>query len=135
MVLLLPPAPAARVLLGRALATLSALSAAALRRITVLGPPGGVGVIGRAALEPEAEAELIGELGRGEDCNYKEGSADWSITGRKAFKNVNGESGSGSFGVVVNPGGRSGKAMASLQSLSMKMSSDACRYVQTLMMG
>jgi hypothetical protein len=41
MVLLLPPAPAARVLLGRADAVFSARSAAAFRRITVAGPPGG----------------------------------------------------------------------------------------------
>lgn len=43
IVLLLPPAPAARVLLGLALATRSARSAAAFLRITVRGPPGGVG--------------------------------------------------------------------------------------------
>ena len=52
MVLLLPPAPAARVLVGRALATLSALSAAAFLRIAVFGPPGGVGDDGRAVLDP-----------------------------------------------------------------------------------
>ena len=52
MVLLLPPAPAARVLAGRALATLSALSAAAFLRIAVFGPPGGVGDDGRAVLDP-----------------------------------------------------------------------------------
>ena len=51
MVLLLPPAPAARVLVGRALATLSALSAAAFLRIAVLGPPGGVGDEGRPVLD------------------------------------------------------------------------------------
>ena len=65
--LLLPPAPAALVLVGRALATLSALSAAAFLRIAVLGPPGGVGDDGRAVLEPRDCAELTGELGRGED--------------------------------------------------------------------
>ena len=67
MVLLLPPAPAARVLVGLALATLSARSAAAFLRIAVLGPPGGVGDDGRAVLEPTDCGELIGELGRGED--------------------------------------------------------------------
>ena len=41
MVPLLPPAPAALVLVGRALATLSARSAAAFRRMTVFAPPGG----------------------------------------------------------------------------------------------
>ena len=66
IVLLLPPAPAARVLLGRAFATLSARSAAALRRITVLGPPGGVGDEGRALLAP-ADGELTGDCGRGDD--------------------------------------------------------------------
>jgi len=40
IVLVLPPAPAALVLLGLAFATLSALSAAALRLIAVAGPPG-----------------------------------------------------------------------------------------------
>jgi hypothetical protein len=43
MVLLLPPAPAARVLLGRADAVFSARSAAAFLRMTVAGPPGGFG--------------------------------------------------------------------------------------------
>ncbi len=61
----LPPAPAALVLLGRALASLSFWSAAARRRIAVLGPPGGVGDEGRA--EDEG-GELTGEEGRGEDC-------------------------------------------------------------------
>ena len=42
MVLLLPPAPAERVLLGRVFATLSARSAVALRRMSVRGPPGTV---------------------------------------------------------------------------------------------
>jgi hypothetical protein len=65
MVLLLPPAPAARVLVGLALATLSARSAAAFRRIAVLGPPGGVGDDGRAVVEP-TEGE-IGELAAGDD--------------------------------------------------------------------
>lgn len=43
IVLVLPPAPAALVLLGRALASLSFWSAAALLRMAVFGPPGGVG--------------------------------------------------------------------------------------------
>lgn len=65
IVLLLPPAPAALVLVGRAFATLSALSAAAFLRIAVLAPPGGEE--GRAVLVPAEGGELIGELGRGED--------------------------------------------------------------------
>ena len=64
IVLELPPAPAARVLLGRAFASLSFWSAAARRRIAVLGPPGGVGEEGRAGAE---EGEFTGEEGRGED--------------------------------------------------------------------
>ena len=44
----LPPAPAALVLAGRAFAALACLSAAALRRIMVFGPPGGVGEVVRA---------------------------------------------------------------------------------------
>lgn len=66
--LVLPPAPAALVLLGRAFATLSFWSAAALLRMAVLGPPGGVGDEGLPVLEPEtAPGELIGDEGRGED--------------------------------------------------------------------
>jgi len=67
MVELLPPAPAALVLLGRALATLSARSAAALLLIAVAGPPGGLGDEGRAVVEPEEGGGLTGEVGRGED--------------------------------------------------------------------
>jgi hypothetical protein len=67
IVLLLPPAPAARVLVGRALATLSARSAAAFLRIAVAGPPGALGEAARAVVEP-VEGET-GEVGRG---------ADWS---------------------------------------------------------
>lgn len=52
MVLLLPPAPAARVLAGRALATLSARSAAAFLRIAVAGPPGAFGEAARAVVVP-----------------------------------------------------------------------------------
>ena len=60
----LPPAPAALVLEGLALATLSCLSAAARRLIIVFGPPGGFGELGRTpVLEPGDE----GELGGGED--------------------------------------------------------------------
>lgn len=66
IVLLLPPAPAARVLAGLAFATLSARSAAALRRIAVLGPPGGVGEEGRAVVEA-TEGLPDGEEARGED--------------------------------------------------------------------
>lgn len=67
MVLELPPAPAALVLLGRWLETFSARSAAAFLRITVAGPPGGLGDAGRAVVEPDA-ALLTGEVGRGADC-------------------------------------------------------------------
>ena len=63
MVELLPPAPAARVLEGRALATLSARSAAARRRMAVAGPPGGLGEAGRAVVLPEA----VGETGESDD--------------------------------------------------------------------
>ncbi len=63
IVLELPPAPAALVLVGRALATLSALSAAAFLLIAVFGPPGGDRF--RPLLTP---AEAGGEAGEeGED--------------------------------------------------------------------
>lgn len=72
MVLLLPPAPAARVLFGLALATFSFWSAAARRRMTARAPPGGGGESGRApvAVAPPAVAggEFTGEVARGEDC-------------------------------------------------------------------
>lgn len=67
MVLEEPPAPAARVLLGRALAIFSFWSAAARRRIAVRGPPGMAGDEGRPTLAPLAAAPLSGEEGRGED--------------------------------------------------------------------
>ncbi|TLS23449.1 uncharacterized protein PpBr36_05678 [Pyricularia pennisetigena] len=68
IVLLLPPAPAARVLLGRALAIFSFWSAAALRRMAVRAPPGGVGDEGRLTLAPVAAAgALAGEEALGED--------------------------------------------------------------------
>ena len=67
MVLLLPPAPAALVLDGRAFATLSARSAAAFLLIAVAGPPGGFGDEGLAVVDP-VDGELTGEDGRGEDC-------------------------------------------------------------------
>jgi hypothetical protein len=66
IVLELPPAPAARVLLGLWFAVFSARSAAAFLRITVAGPPGGLGDEGRAVVEPAAL--LAGEVARGEDC-------------------------------------------------------------------
>jgi len=68
MVLELPPAPAARVLLGLWFAVFSARSAAAFLRITVAGPPGGFGDAGRAVDEPDA-ALLAGDWARGEDCD------------------------------------------------------------------
>ena len=66
--LVLPPAPAALVLAGLAFATLSCLSAAALRRIMVLGPPGGLGEDGLAPVVLAEPGVLFGELGGGEDC-------------------------------------------------------------------
>ena len=68
IVLLLPPAPAALVLAGRAFATLSARSAAAFRRMAVAGPPGALSEDGRAVDEPVVGGELTGEEGRGADC-------------------------------------------------------------------
>jgi hypothetical protein len=65
IVLELPPAPAALVLLGRWLAVFSARSAAAFLRITVAGPPGGFGDATRAVDEPEGV--LTGDVGRGAD--------------------------------------------------------------------
>lgn len=66
IVLELPPAPADLVLVGLALATLSCRSAAARLLIMVLGPPGGLGEVGRT---PVLEPGDVGELGGGEDCN------------------------------------------------------------------
>lgn len=66
IVLELPPAPAALVLLGLRFAVFSARSAAAFLLMTVAGPPGGLGEAGRAVVEPE-EAWLAGELARGAD--------------------------------------------------------------------
>jgi len=66
IVLLLPPAPAALVLLGLAFATLSFWSAAARLRIAVFGPPGGVGE--EVLPAPGVTAgEFTGEEARGED--------------------------------------------------------------------
>lgn len=61
MVELLPPAPAARVELGRVLAAFWARSCAARRRMAVLGPPGGFGELGRAVVRASA-----GEAGEAE---------------------------------------------------------------------
>jgi hypothetical protein len=69
IVLELPPAPAALVLLGRRFAVFSARSAAAFLRITVAGPPGGLGDAGRAVVEPE-EAVFTGEVARCADCGW-----------------------------------------------------------------
>lgn len=77
IVLLLPPAPAALVLDGRALATLSALSAAALLLIAVAGPPGGFGDAGLAVVEPVDGGELTGEVGRGEDWTRSSASGSF----------------------------------------------------------
>jgi hypothetical protein len=69
IVLLLPPAPADRVLLGRADAALSARSAAAFLLIAVAGPPGGFADAGSAVVEPvdPAPPEAGGEVGGGDD--------------------------------------------------------------------
>lgn len=69
MVLELPPAPAALVLVGLAFATLSALSAAAFLLIAVFGPPGGDRF--RPLLTPAEAGGEIGEDGLGEDCGGK----------------------------------------------------------------
>lgn len=80
MVLLLPPAPAARVLFGLALATFSFWSAAARRRMTARAPPGGGGESGRAPVAaPLAGGELTGEVGRGEDYGRLLASADFFL--------------------------------------------------------
>lgn len=71
IVLLLPPAPAARVLAGLAFATFASRSAAAFLLIAVAGPPGGLGDAGRAVVEPVDGAELTGDVGRGEDWYFK----------------------------------------------------------------
>ena len=65
MVLELPPAPADLVLVGLALATLSALSAAAFLLIAVFGPPGGERF--RPVLTPAEAGVAGGEEGGGED--------------------------------------------------------------------
>ena len=65
IVLELPPAPAALVLVGLAFATLSALSAAAFLLIAVLGPPGGDRF--RPLLTPPEAGATTGEDGPGED--------------------------------------------------------------------
>jgi hypothetical protein len=71
MVLVLPPAPAARVLLGRAFAIFSFWSAAARRRMAILAPPGAPGEDGRVicAPVPAAAGALRGEEGGGDDCD------------------------------------------------------------------
>lgn len=70
IVLLLPPAPAARVLEGRAFATCAALSAAVFRRMTALGPPGTEGDDCRAeerTSRSEPEVAPAGEDARGDE--------------------------------------------------------------------
>ena len=69
MVLELPPAPAALVLVGLAFATLSALSAAAFLLIAVFGPPGGDRF--RPLLTPAEAGGETGEEGLGEDYGIK----------------------------------------------------------------
>jgi hypothetical protein len=65
-VLLDPPAPAALVLLGLALALFSFKSAAARLLMAVAGPPGGFGDEGRPVDAPVVGVST-GEVGRGED--------------------------------------------------------------------
>jgi hypothetical protein len=67
MVLELPPAPAARVLVGLTFASFSFWSAAARRRMAVRAPPGAAGDEGRAMPLLEAGAPRTGEDGRGDD--------------------------------------------------------------------
>lgn len=76
MVLLLPPAPAALVLVGRAFATLSARSAAAFRRSTVFAPPGGDE--GRAVVPALEDCGGGEERGGVEDCF---GGNGWLVKG------------------------------------------------------
>ena len=66
MVLELPPAPADLVLVGLALATLSARSAAAFLLIAVFGPPGGDRFRPLVTV-PEVDGD-VGEEARGDDC-------------------------------------------------------------------
>lgn len=70
IVLLLPPAPAALVLAGRAFATLSARSAAAFLLMAVAGPPGGLGEA-LAVEEPMVGGEFSGDDGRGANYRFK----------------------------------------------------------------
>jgi len=65
IVLELPPAPAALVLVGLAFATLSARSCAAFLRIAVFGPPGGDKF--RPLLTPAEGGGEVGEEGRWDD--------------------------------------------------------------------
>ena len=81
----LPPAPAALVLLGLALAIFSFWSAAARRRIAVRAPPGGGGDEGRPVLTPEAGGELMGEAGRGEDYAAEDEVSSASIASSHAI--------------------------------------------------
>ena len=68
IVLLLPPAPAALVLAGLALATWAARSAAFRLRIAVFGPPGGDGRLEAAADGvPGPLLAGFGEAARGEE--------------------------------------------------------------------
>jgi hypothetical protein len=78
----LPPAPAARVLDGRAFFTDSLWSAAARRRMAERGPPGGeparaseeevvLEVEGAEESGPDSGPEFRGEGGRGEDCTRR----------------------------------------------------------------
>lgn len=133
MVLLEPPAPAARVLLGRTLASFSFWSAAARRRMAVRAPPGTeAGDRGRLMAAPEAAPEdaPVGDEARGEDCpgvsrawkGARDGCAAasaWAALGRMDVP-LWGEEwmGGGGVGVVVwmagLMGGRKGTSMRCL---------------------
>jgi len=74
IVLELPPAPAALVLVGRAFALFSARSAAAFLLIAVLGPSGGD--VFRPVLTPPDAGGEAGEAGPGDDFGNGVSSAD-----------------------------------------------------------
>lgn len=110
MVPLDPPAPADRVLVGRAFLTDSLWSAAARRRSAVRGPPGGLS--GRAsedAVEPAPAGDLAsesdvgalpGEEGRGADCWWLERLVSGTVEGRKEETMASVSKGDGSPGFV-----------------------------------
>jgi hypothetical protein len=111
MVLLEPPAPADRVLVGLALAIFSFWSAAARRRMAVRGPPGGVGDEGRPGAAPVAAPAGTGDEGRGEDY-FKDGriskknQKDKSIMRFPSLRQLEGRGECETFPCVHLPGQR-----------------------------